>query len=360
MQKSTVSLIVGNLVKDRWIVEGGIAHLPRGRKPRLLMLDIDRAGIIGVNVMPHSTTMVLADLNTSFHSQVSFPTPAKPEALVSALTDRMRKLMSAHSKKTFEAIGISLPGRVDRKTEALVFAPNLGWRNVDIKGPLEKAIRLPVSVENAANACALSETWAGPLAGIQDLVAVTVSEGIGTGIIANGHLVRGSNGAAGEFGHMCIDPRGPVCHCGSRGCWEVYASNAAALREYHAAPESKRRKVPRGKVQSGRSSAQFGELLLLADQGDAVAIKVLNRMAYFLGLGFSVLANGLSPAVITVVGEVTRAWNRIGPVIQSAFQEHNRALVPTRIIPSDESTQPRLRGTVALVLQKYFRPYMFS
>ncbi len=157
---------------------------------------------------------------------------------------RIRRVIEAHPETTFEEIGVSLPGRVDRFTQRLVFAPNFGWRAMDLKNPLERATGLPVSVENAANACALSEVWSGPFAGVQDLVAVTISEGIGTCIIANGHLVRGPSGAAGEFGHVCLDPKGPPCRCGSRGCWEVYASNAAAVRAYNRGMQGGRISAP--------------------------------------------------------------------------------------------------------------------
>jgi transcriptional regulator of PTS gene len=233
--------------------------------------------------------------------------------------------------------------------------------DVDLKGPLERATGLPVSVENAANACALSEVWSGPLAGVQDLIAVTVSEGIGTGIIANGHLVRGPSGAAGEFGHVCLDPDGPPCNCGSRGCWEVYASNSAAVQAYNegmqADPESP---VRRRKRQAFASVRDFSDLLSLADRGDVTAGEVLDRMGRYLGLGLAMLVNGLAPSVVSIVGEVTRGWKRIGPIIQRAVEERARTHAVTRIVATDDILQPRLRGTVALVLQKHFQPYMLS
>lgn len=361
LQRSTVSLIIEQLARERWVVEGGVAHLPRGRKPRLLSLDIERAGIIGVNVRPRDTTIALSDLNSSFDSQESFPTPKRPGGLIAALAIRVQRLMEAHPKRTFEAIGISLPGRVDRQTNALVFAPNLGWRNVDLKNPLERATGLPVLVENAANACALSETWAGPFAGVRELIAVTVSEGIGTGIIANGQLVRGPGGAAGEFGHVCLDPSGPPCSCGSRGCWEAYASNAAAVRAYNEGTRvGVRARRNRRKLRTMASVEDFTDLLSLAERGDVRAQQVLDRMGRYLGLGLAMLVNGLTPSVITIVGEVTRAWNRVGPIVRKVIEDKARIRSFTRIAPTDDVLQPRLRGTVALVLQKHFQPYMFS
>jgi predicted NBD/HSP70 family sugar kinase len=281
--------------------------------------------------------------------------------MIAILAGRVRRLMEAHPEATFEAIGVSLPGRVDRFTQKLVFAPNLGWRDVDFKTPLEQATGLPVLVENAANACALSEVWSGPFAGVQDLIAVTVTEGIGTGIIANGHLVRGPTGAAGEFGHVCLDPDGPPCRCGSKGCWEAYASNAAAIQAYNqgmqADPESP---IRRRKRQAFASVRDFRDLLSLADRGDVAAGEVLDRMGRYLGLGLTMLVKGLAPSVVTIVGEVTRAWNRVGPIVKKVVERCAGNHAATRIVPTDDHLQPRLRGTVALVLQKHFQPYMLS
>ena len=358
LQRSTVSLIVEQLMNERWVVEGGIAQLPRGRKPRLLTLDVEDTAVIGVNVLPRVTTMVVADLNSRFLSQESFDTPSDPGGLVYALAGRVKRLAKDHPKTAFEEIGVSVPGRVDRYMQRLVFAPNLGWLDVDLKGALEKATGLPVSVENAANACALAEVWSGPFAGIQDLVAVTVSEGIGTGIIADGHLVRGPSGAAGEFGHVCLSPDGPPCKCGSRGCWEIYASNTAAVRAYNEGRPGE----SRGERRNGRSQTvkDFGELLALFQAGDRRAEEVLDNMARYLGLGLAMLVNGLAPSVITIVGEVTRAWSRMGPIAQQEIEQRARTHANTRIVPTDDVLQPRLRGTVALVLQKHFQPDIFA
>jgi predicted NBD/HSP70 family sugar kinase len=196
---------------------------------------------------------------------------------------------------------------------------------------------------------------------VQDLVAVTVSEGIGTGIIANGRLVRGPSGAAGEFGHFCLDPDGPVCNCGSRGCWELYASNAAAVRAYNHGMQthsksSKRRRKP----QAFASVRDFSDLLPLAERGDVTAGKVLERMGHYLGAGLAMLVIGLAPSVITIVGEVTRVWDRIGTIVQDVVRERARTHAATRIAPTDNSLDPRVRGTVALVLQKHFQPRMLS
>ena len=230
LQRSTVSLITEQLIAEQWITEGALGHLPRGRKPRFLHLNNERAGIIGVNVRPKLTTVALTDLNARFITQDSLPTADDPHKFLENLASRIQNLRSSHPQIFCEGIGVGVPGRVDRHTQRLVFAPNLGWKDVEIKQYLEAATGLPVEVDNAANSCALYELWFGNHSeGVHDLIALTVSEGIGTGIIANSQLICGPNGMAGEFGHVSIREDGPLCSCGNRGCWEVYASNTATI-----------------------------------------------------------------------------------------------------------------------------------
>jgi len=353
LQRSTISLITEQLLTEQWITQGAFGHLPRGRKPRFLHLNVERAGIIGVNVRPTGTTIALADLNAKFIAHESFPTNADANVFIKDLTERLRVFIKLHPQIYIEGVGVSIPGRVDSISKRIVFAPNLGWRDVDLQTPLARATGLPVEIENAANACALAEIWFDKRSdGIRDLIAVTVSEGIGTGIISNGQLVRGANGVAGEFGHVSIEESGPLCKCGNRGCWEVFASNTAAINQYvqTAGGDSKK---PKNQFESDKPS--FDDILHLSEQGDARAIKAIERMGHYLGVGFSMLISGMSPSMIVVIGEVTRSWKRIEPIIKNTLNERlPGSPVVTRIVPAEDNLQPRLRGSMALILQKHF------
>ena len=353
LQRSTVSVIAEQLIKERWITEGANGHTPRGRRPTFLHLNKERVGIIGINVRPIVTTLALADLDANFLAQDSLATPQDPKQFLAELVPRVRKLMQARPELTFEGIGVSLPGRIDLASKQIVFAPNLGWKDFDLKTPLEKATRLPVELENAANSCALSEICFGRRAeGLRNLVVVTVSEGIGCGLILNHQLVQGSTGTAGEFGHAALIPDGLECSCGNRGCWEMYASNSAAVRYYtQAASPSRGARRP---APAGETSITFDNLLRLADQGDAKATDALQQMAKYLGMGIAPLVAGLAPDMIVIVGEVTRAWQQVGPTIKETVRQHSFTRAETQIVPSDPITQPRLRGTIALVLLKHF------
>jgi predicted NBD/HSP70 family sugar kinase len=234
-----------------------------------------------------------------------------------------------------------------------VFAPNLKWREIDLKAQLESATGLSVDMENAANACALSEFWFGKHAErVRNLIVVTVSEGIGVGMILNGQLVRGTSGLAGEFGHVTINENGPKCGCGNHGCWEVYASNSAAVRYYSEAKSSDHN----GKINSQKQPAAktFDTVLQLAEQGDPRAAEALNRMAHYLGKGITMLVAGLAPDVIVVVGDVARAWDKVGPIVTDVIKQRSPTHATTKIMAGGLVPQPRLRGIIALVLQRHF------
>ena len=351
LQRSTVSVIAEQLIKERWITEGANGHTARGRRPTFLHLNKERVGIIGINVRPITTTLALADLDANFLAQDSLPTPADPKQFVAELVPRVRKLIEARPELTCEGIGVSLPGRVDLTSKKLVFAPNLGWRDFDLKTPLEKATKLPVELENAANSCALTEICFGRRAeGLRNLVVVTVSEGIGCGLILNHQLVQGSTGTAGEFGHAALVQDGLECSCGNRGCWEMYASNSAAVRYYSQASSTSRGR----RSNTLEKTISFEHLLRLAEQGDGKAVDALRQMANSLGRGIAPLVVGLAPDMIVIVGEVTRAWHQVGPIIKETVRQHSFTRAETQIVPSDPITQPRLRGTIALVLLKHF------
>ncbi|HEY3137342.1 MAG TPA: ROK family transcriptional regulator [Blastocatellia bacterium] len=352
LQRSTVSLITEQLIEESWVTEGAIGYTPRGRRPRFLHLNKGRAGIIGVDIHPAATSIGVADLDAHFVAQESIPTSGNPSEFIGRLGRRLRGLIRTHPEISCEGIGVSLPGRIDLASQKLVFAPNLGWSDVDLKTPLEKATGLPVELENAANACALAEVWFGQGSdGVRNLIAVTVSEGIGSGLILNHQLVRGSTGAAGEFGHITLVEDGLECRCGNRGCWEVYASNSAAVR-YYVGSVSAARNGSRSK--SPVTPPTFEEVLRLAEQNDTKATAAVNKMAHYLGQGIALLVTGLAPDVIVVVGDVARVWDKVGPVVDRTVRDRSVTHANARIVAADPAAQPRLRGTVALVLQKHF------
>jgi predicted NBD/HSP70 family sugar kinase len=336
LQRSTVSLIAEELIQGKWVLEGQTGKLPRGRRPTFLQLNDQRA-VIALDIHPSQTTVAVVDLGGRVVAQSLVVLPSDPGKALKSIIAAIKNIMTANKDKSFDGIGISLPGRADPGHEKLVFAPNLRWPALSIKTQIERGTGLRVEMDNVANACALSEVWFGDSDGLHDLVVVNVAEGIGTGIFANGQLLRGDGGMAGEFGHVQLDPEGPECACGYRGCWEMMASNRAGLRYYsEGAPN---RGVP-----------TFEALLRLAQAGDPEALKAVRKMASNLGRGMRMIAAALAPAEIVVVGDITTAWHLVGPVVEEEIRRSALARPPVR--PAYEGNAARLRSAVALVMNE--------
>ena len=338
LQRSTVSLIVNQLIDERWVRDGGTTRLPRGRRPTMVGLN-DNLVMLVADIRPKLATVAIVDLNGRFLSRAQLPVTADPKKTIAKIVESMLRMKQNHAQRSFEGVGIALPGRVDSATHRLRFAPNLGWPDFDIKGAFEKGTGMAVEMDNAANACLLAETWFGGIDGVRNAVLVTISEGVGTGILCNGQLIYGNHGMAGEFGHISLDTNGPLCGCGSRGCWEVFASSNAALRYYS---ESK----PRVMIRS------IEDLLRLASEEDAKAIAALTKQAEYIGRGLRIITAALAPEVILIAGDIVAAWGRLAPVIEKAFAQSIRSSWRPRFMPTHEAEVGRLRGAAILVLQR--------
>jgi predicted NBD/HSP70 family sugar kinase len=339
LQPSTVSSIVEQLIAEKWVKEGAIERRPRGRHPTQLALN-DGLVILTADIRPKQAIVALLDLNGRFLAREVVPLVSEPESAINKIILCMKAMRAGHSNSSFEGIGISMPGRVDSESQRLILAPNLKWGNYDIKGAFEKEMRLQVELTNAANAALLAELWSGRLDGIRNAVLITVSEGVGGAILANGQIVTSRSGLAGEFGHSPIDPTGPLCGCGQHGCWEVFASSNAALRYYT-------------ELRPERASVNIHELLHLAEEEDPAALAALTRQATCLGRGLRLVTSALSPEVILIAGDITTSWARFGPIIQAEVEATMLAGDAPQLGITNDGEFARLRGAAAVVLQRH-------
>jgi N-acetylglucosamine repressor len=233
-------------------------------------------------------------------------------------------------------------------------SPQLGWRDIDIRDALSTGTGLPVFIENAPIACALAHMWLGTHAadGANDFAYVTVSDGVGVGIVVNGQVVRGYGNTAGEFGHIPVTLDGPTCLCGSQGCLEAYTSNIATLKRYLG-----RDLTPAQTRDLLRSSGlTVNDVIARARAGEPRAGSALDETARYLGVGLATIINALNPSQIIVGGEITAAWERMAPVVQAEIAKRalTLAAAATPVIPEGLGVSPRLRGATALVTAPVF------
>jgi N-acetylglucosamine repressor len=301
------------------------------------------------------TYVMLTDLvGKPLGGVISFPTPREPRQLVSELGRRIKSLISEHREiSACAGVGVVVPGMVEHSTMRVLHAPTLGWRNVDLREPLAAATGLSVQIENSGRACALAQVWAhregaGP---VGDLVFISVSDGIGVGVIIHGEVLRGRHNIAGEFGHVPLSLDGPRCSCGANGCWEAYVSNRATLGRYFGRPAD-----AGGPIDAAQKHFTIEDLIARARGNDAKAATALQTTARYLGLGLASVINALDPARVYVGGEITLAWDLIAPTVRLAVAERalTSAAGATDIQPVAASEYPRLQGAVALVAAPAF------
>lgn len=352
LQPSTVSAIAEQLLREGWISEGAAARTPRGRRPTLLSLDASMA-ILAADIRPSHASIAVIDLNGRVLARETVPLLRNAARAMHNLIAVMQRLTRQLPDKSFEGIGLSLPGRVDPATQQLVLAPNLPWHQFDIKAAIEQAIPLPVEMDNAANACLLSELWFGRMESLRNAVLVTISEGIGAAILANGQLYTGQSGLAGEFGHVPLDPNGPLCGCGRRGCWEVFASSRAAVDWYMAQQSAEQPEPHPAAPQATAKQPTIMELLNMAEDGNPGALAALERQARMLGRGLRLIAITLSPQTILLTGGLTAAWERYRPIVEAELAEGIFVGQPPRLTVTSDVELARLRGAAALVLQRH-------
>jgi predicted NBD/HSP70 family sugar kinase len=312
LRAGTVSVIVNRLLRASVVHEGELAPSSGGRPATYLQINAHKAYVVGISIGVHQTTYGVSDFNGRILNQRTVRTDTDSERFLADLGKDIASQLTANFRHgRLAGIGVSVPGLVDRADGCLVRSPNLGWRDVPIASILEGKLNLPVHVENDANAAALSELWYGPMDvwGAHCLLFVLIVEGIGTGLILNGEVYVGSRIGMGGFGHIPLDPAGPMCSCGSVGCWERLASDEATLARFAAITGN-----------AARLPASLHELIALAQAGDETAKRELITSASYTGRAIKGLSHGLAPEVVVIGGQIAAGWSIIEPYLLNELQ----------------------------------------
>jgi len=352
-----VSTLVQELIAQGVIYEGATGEIARGRKPTFLHTRTHDRLAVAVDVRFSNTYLMLCDFSGRQLALEAHDTIFSIPEFIKDLSVRIRRMLKTHgAKANCEGIGIVVPGMVDQRSGRILNAPALGWRDVDVRDKLTAATGLPVHIENSGRACTLAQLWLerGHATGPDSFVFISVSDGLGVGMVANGELVRGHDNIAGEFGHMPLNLDGPRCMCGASGCWEAYVSNLATLSRYFGWNLSKL--SPNSLRDAEQNSFTVLDLVARARSGDAKAMAAIQATARFLGVGLGTIVNIVNPDCLYVSGEITTAWDLIERTVRQTLSE--RALTesagrtPLRVTETQESF--RLRGAAALIAAPSF------
>ena len=285
-----------------------------------------RAGAIGIDLGGTNLKLALLDGENHVVSRIAVPTggAAGHEAVIARMVNGVSELCRAAPDLIVAGIGVGVPGMVDMTSGVVGDLPNLPGRWVDVPaGPLiAAATGLPVGLINDAKAFALAEHRLGAAAGAETALLVTVGTGVGGAVIAHGELVYGVGGAAGEIGHLILQPEGPRCTCGNLGCLETLASGPAIVGEAV-------RRVVQGfttalsELSGGDLDAITPELVArAADGGDAVAADVIDRAGTWLGMGLGGAIALLAPEVVVIGGGVAPAGSRYYRAAEATARTH--------------------------------------
>lgn len=268
-----------------------------------------KAHVVGIDIGGTKLATVVADRTGHILGKVRKPTLAErgPEYALDLLFDMVRETVSLTGleQDAISAIGVSCGGPLDTKTGIVYSPPNLpGWDALPLKTKLESEFQVPVTIENDANASALAEYRFGGGRGYKAVLYMTMSTGIGGGIVIDGHIYHGANDSAGEVGHQILLPDGPPCGCGKRGCLEALCSGPAIARRAQAAiqaqiTEAKTSATTLLHLAGGRiEDVKSEHVLTAARTRDALALQLINETAYYMGWGIANLVNILNPDIV--------------------------------------------------------------
>lgn len=367
VNRGALTAIVRELVASGVVYEEGIAsdRTGPGRRPTLLRISTRNRIVLAVDVRSARTRIALVDFAGSVLATTSLATPANPDDLLSRIEERGARLLRERSlEATCEGVGLVIPGMVDRRTGRILYAPRLRWRNVDLRDALQERLRLPVYIESAPIACALARLWVAPdeTRGVHSFAYVSISDGVGVGLVVNGEPLRGDAHTAGEFGHVSYDPSGPRCICGKTGCWETMVGNAATVARYERALRERTGAVPHETGAGARRPPTVEEIVRRARRGDDAAIAALTETAEHIGGGLAAVVSVFNPGRIYVGGEITAAWDLLEQPIRTALVEGTltEASHATPVVPDASPAGHRLLGALALVAAPAFAAPTFG
>lgn len=357
---AAITHITSELIEEGYIREHGPTTSSRGRRPVLLELSSSAAYAIGIDLQ-HLNRLGAAIVNLECESLYQVERPI-PETTTAAITGEIRaavnELLAASliPRQAIFGVGISFPGIVDYEAGTVLRATSIGWENVPLRTQIQQALDLPVYLDNESNVAALGEYWYGQADVPPDFVFISVGRGVGSGLMMAGQLHRGIHGSAGEFGHMIMEPGGPVCRCGARGCLEAFISEPAILAWVEA-------QVKQGRpFQLEHPPRRPRELYEAANKGDPLAREAVQLMGHYLGLAISNLVNFFNPGAVVIGGNVWRVSQLLLQEVRQTVSAHaiTASARKTRIVPSSLGPDTAIIGAATLVLEEMFQAPVFQ
>jgi len=341
----TVTTNTNQLIEEGLLKEAGVADSTGGRKPKILRFVENARYSVGVNISPDRIGIMLINLNNTVIDKVEFDYIKEhsfPEVL-GGLRTEIEGLLGRNNidREKVSGVGISLPGLVDEDRLILENAPNIGVRDFDF-AEFQEQLQLKVFIENEANVAAYAEIEMGKAVNMRNVVYVSITEGVGTGIIIDQHIYKSTNKKAGEFGHMKVSDEGIRCNCGRTGCWELIASKRALLKYYQE--------------YTGSKAFSLEQVFSLESFNTPAVQAAVEKYIDCLFVGIENIILGLNPEYVIIGGELGRYEKEMLELInrtnhmKSSFVEYEG----TKVVFSSLKDEGSLIGAALLPFEELF------
>ncbi|WP_318609552.1 ROK family transcriptional regulator [Mesorhizobium sp. BAC0120] len=356
LAKSTVSMTLAELRKAGMVVDGAAPVANRssgaGRPATAVMLNPEAGTVVGLLIGLEHIQLIVADVSHAVlaDKKVELEVDFSPDAAMAIVQRLVREAYEelGISTDTMLGVGVAIGGPVNPTNGRLMRAGAIPtWEGVDVYSLFEAALERPIYADNVSKCWAIAEMMWGAAHGIEDFVYMLVDLGVAGAIVSRGHLIDGVAGAAGEFGHMTIDPQGDLCRCGNRGCLELYAGFKAATTM-----ASKRFGRPMGIM----------DVIALARKGDVGCRRLIEDTAEMAGRGLAMVGAAVNPGLILIGGRLAMAGSMFFDPLEASFDKYSLVkrhdVAPearTRIVPAKMLENGACMGAVGLVLRHYGR-----
>lgn len=357
LNKTTVSSLVNELIERQFVQEIGLAAPSAGRPAIMLKLNPAAGFIVSCEIGVDYILVICSNFAPKIIWR--YEEPIDPSIGQRIIIDRALAILnqaihagcSTCGKLLGMAVGI--PGLVDQASGALLFAPNLGWKDLPLRSILQESFNVPIFVDNEANIAALGEHYFGAAQGYQEVLYISAGVGLGGGIVHDGRVFSGATGVSAEFGHMTLDPDGEICKCGNQGCWETQVSQQSLFRHIWKRIDQGKKSRLSEMTHGSRSSITVPMIVEAARAGDAVALDALQTIGHHLGIGIASLVNALNPELVVFGGTLSLAGEFLMPVIQREVElralKWNREAM--RLVLARHGFDACVMGGVAAVYQ---------
>ncbi|MBT2657109.1 ROK family transcriptional regulator [Bacillus sp. ISL-18] len=341
LNKGTVSSMVNELLEEDLIYESGPGESSGGRRPVLLHFNKTAGYAIGIDVGVNYILSVLTDLKGNIIFEKSQLIQDSSFSVVKEIVKTgIHTILTEMPPSKYGVVGVGLgvAGIVDKEGMVLL-APNLSWKNVSLKSEIEKVFKLPVIIENEANAGAYGEKQFGAGQHHENIIYISAGIGIGVGIILNGELYQGNNGYSGEFGHMIIEVNGRPCRCGSSGCWEMYASEHTLLQ------------------MTNQKDATLESLIQRAKENDKTSLELFEEIGRYLGYGINNIINSFNPQQVIIGNRLAKARQWLEAPIKRTIENHSLSFHQNEmeVLFSSLSIYSSALGVAAFVIENFIK-----